>query len=328
MVLFQVANDEAFAEFDGDVFKIIMLGATGGGKTCLLSTSVKHETFNNKIQPSMNTEFLTVKMQRPDWSTGEPNQYIMANIWDTAGQERYNAVSNSYFRRTHGVLVVFDVTSSNSLHSCFKNTKGKESWLDQARSCSDDTQFSQLSAVMLVENKIDLLTTCKKEDINEVSKDVSEVKKDASEVNKDESDEPPRPSDYAQVDVIKTLLETYHFKTPSQGADWLKTASTYESQLFLGQASLLYARTSAKTKECKFYQIGKPSRLSVSDMVKTGCVYKTVEYEKQEKVSSFAQALEMMMTRIYYADKDRPKDKSFHLRAGNSSENSQASSCC
>ncbi|NXA36169.1 RASEF protein, partial [Eudromia elegans] len=32
-------------------------------------------------------------------------------IWDTAGQERFRSVARSYFRKAHGVLLLYDVSS-------------------------------------------------------------------------------------------------------------------------------------------------------------------------------------------------------------------------
>lgn len=40
-------------------------------------------------------------------------------IWDTAGQERFRTITSTYYRGTHGVIVVYDVTSGDS----FANVK-------------------------------------------------------------------------------------------------------------------------------------------------------------------------------------------------------------
>lgn len=45
-----------------------------------------------------------VKVPRPDWKFGEPNQFLRAQVWDTAGQERYQAISSSHYRRAHGAF--------------------------------------------------------------------------------------------------------------------------------------------------------------------------------------------------------------------------------
>ena len=48
-----------------------------------------------------------------------PNSRVKLQIWDTAGQERFRTITSTYYRGTHGVIVVYDVTSADS----FANVK-------------------------------------------------------------------------------------------------------------------------------------------------------------------------------------------------------------
>jgi Ras-related protein Rab-1A len=49
--------------------------------------------------------------------------------WDTAGQERFRTITSSYYRGAHGIIVVYDVTDSES----FNNVK---QWLHEIDRCA------------------------------------------------------------------------------------------------------------------------------------------------------------------------------------------------
>lgn len=38
-------------------------------------------------------------------------------VWDTAGQEKFRSLTSAYYRGTHGIVVVYDVSSRDSF-SC------------------------------------------------------------------------------------------------------------------------------------------------------------------------------------------------------------------
>jgi Ras-related protein Rab-1A len=44
----------------------------------------------------------------------ENGKVIKLQIWDTAGQERFRSITKSYYAGSHGVAIVFDVTSRES----------------------------------------------------------------------------------------------------------------------------------------------------------------------------------------------------------------------
>ena len=43
------------------------------------------------------------------------DKVIILNLWDTAGQERLRTIAPLYYRDSHGVMLVYDITSQASL---------------------------------------------------------------------------------------------------------------------------------------------------------------------------------------------------------------------
>lgn len=55
---------------------------------------------------------------------------VKLQIWDTAGQERFRTITSTYYRGTHGVIIVYDVTNGDS----FANVRR---WLEEIRNNCD-----------------------------------------------------------------------------------------------------------------------------------------------------------------------------------------------
>ena len=92
------------------LFKIVLIGDSGVGKSNLLSRFTKNE-FNLESKATIGVEFATKAI------TLENGQHVKAQIWDTAGQERYRAITSTYYRGALGALLVYDITRSKSFES-------------------------------------------------------------------------------------------------------------------------------------------------------------------------------------------------------------------
>ncbi|KAL4585664.1 hypothetical protein LXL04_010287 [Taraxacum kok-saghyz] len=118
------------------LFKVVLIGDSGVGKTNLLSRFSKNE-FSLESKSTIGVEFATRSINVDD-------KVIKAQIWDTAGQERYRAITSAYYRGAVGALIVYDITR----HVTFENV---ERWLKELRDHTD-----QNIVIMLVGNKSDL----------------------------------------------------------------------------------------------------------------------------------------------------------------------------
>lgn len=118
------------------LFKVVLIGDSGVGKSNLLSRFTRNE-FLMESKSTIGVEFATKSIQ-------VDNKVIKAQIWDTAGQERYRAITSAYYRGAVGALLVYDISKSIT----FENV---ERWLKELRDHAEPN-----IVIMLVGNKSDL----------------------------------------------------------------------------------------------------------------------------------------------------------------------------
>lgn len=92
------------------VFKIIVLGDSGVGKTCLTYRFCAGQ-FLDKPEATIGVDFR-------ERSVRISNEDIKLQLWDTAGQERFRkSMVQHYYRNVHAVVIVYDVTKPSTFHS-------------------------------------------------------------------------------------------------------------------------------------------------------------------------------------------------------------------
>uniref|UniRef100_A0A3P8YFN2 small monomeric GTPase n=1 Tax=Esox lucius TaxID=8010 RepID=A0A3P8YFN2_ESOLU len=110
------------SEFYDIAFKVMLVGDSGVGKTCLLVRFKDGAFLAGSFISTVGIDF---------------------RIWDTAGQERFRSVTHAYYRDAHALLLLYDVTNKTS----FDNIKA---WLTEIH------EYAQQDAVlMLLGNKAD-----------------------------------------------------------------------------------------------------------------------------------------------------------------------------
>ncbi|KAG0997401.1 hypothetical protein G6F28_002929 [Rhizopus arrhizus] len=118
------------------LFKVVLIGDSGVGKTNLLSRFTRNE-FNLESKSTIGVEFATRSVQ-------VDNKTVKSQIWDTAGQERYRAITSAYYRGAVGALLVYDIAKYQTYENVMR-------WLKELRDHADSN-----IVVMLVGNKSDL----------------------------------------------------------------------------------------------------------------------------------------------------------------------------
>ncbi|EKM83146.1 hypothetical protein AGABI1DRAFT_82815 [Agaricus bisporus var. burnettii JB137-S8] len=118
------------------LFKVVLIGDSGVGKSNLLSRFTRNE-FNLESKSTIGVEFATR-------SINVDGKTVKAQIWDTAGQERYRAITSAYYRGAVGALLVYDIAK----HATYVNVTR---WLKELRDHADTN-----IVIMLVGNKSDL----------------------------------------------------------------------------------------------------------------------------------------------------------------------------
>jgi len=118
------------------LFKYIIIGDTGVGKSCLLLqfTDKRFQTVHD----------LTIGVEFGARMVNIDNKQVKLQIWDTAGQESFRSITRSYYRGAAGALLVYDITRRETFNHL-------TSWLDDARQHSNSNMV-----IMLIGNKCDL----------------------------------------------------------------------------------------------------------------------------------------------------------------------------
>ena len=97
-------------------YKVVILGASGVGKTCLGLRFVKDQ-FVTYTASTIGASFLVKEL-------AFNNQKVTLQIWDTAGQERFQSLGVAFYRGADSCVLVFDVVQPKT----FDNL---DSWRDE-----------------------------------------------------------------------------------------------------------------------------------------------------------------------------------------------------
>ena len=118
------------------LFKYLIIGNSGVGKSCLLIrfTDDKYEEgYVTTIGVDFKIKTLIIE-----------GKSVKLQIWDTAGQERFRNIVSSYYKGAHGIMMVYDITDLESFGYL-------DSWIKEIEKNASKNVYK-----ILVGNKSDL----------------------------------------------------------------------------------------------------------------------------------------------------------------------------
>jgi len=132
---------------DGKGIKLVLIGDSGVGKTCIISRFTKN-SFDVNPGSTIGASYASKTIEIPG-----TDESLDLDIWDTAGQERYKALTKIFFQGAKMAVLVYDITVQKSFESI------KNEWLKVLRENGDPDIVTAVAG-----NKSDLY---EKEEVSE-----------------------------------------------------------------------------------------------------------------------------------------------------------------
>ena len=131
----------------GNSCKVVLLGESGVGKTCIISRYVNN-TYDEKSETTNGASYASKIIELEQYK-----QSLRFDIWDTAGQEKYRSLTKIFFKDATAAILVYDITRKQSFDEI------KNYWYKQLIECAPSD-----IVVGLAGNKADLFD---REQVNE-----------------------------------------------------------------------------------------------------------------------------------------------------------------
>ncbi|KAL9653941.1 hypothetical protein ABK040_014154 [Willaertia magna] len=119
------------------LLKIVIVGDSGVGKSCLLLQYTENEFYHTHTS-TIGVDFKITSKKLND------GRIVKAQLWDTAGQESYHSIVTPFFRCSNGIILVFDLTNLQSFLNISK-------WTEEIKDLDEKVP------ILLIGNKSDLI---------------------------------------------------------------------------------------------------------------------------------------------------------------------------
>ena len=125
------------SDLNENVYKLLLLGDSTVGKTCFL-IKYTDQSFQDIHMATIGLDYRIKTMKLKN------NKEVKIQIWDTAGQDRFRSITKNYYKGSHGIILIYDITNPIT----FENITH---WVSQVRE-----EASKNVVIYLIGNKIDL----------------------------------------------------------------------------------------------------------------------------------------------------------------------------
>ncbi len=126
---------EQYKDYDLS-FKIIVIGNSGVGKSCLALKATKN-IFEEQFMSTVGFEFFSFNLKIND-------KIIKLQIWDTCGQEVYRSLISNFYRSSSMAIIVYAIDNQESFDDL-------DSWVKQLK-----THSGPNVKIFIIGNKNDL----------------------------------------------------------------------------------------------------------------------------------------------------------------------------
>jgi small GTP-binding protein len=135
-------------------YKLILLGDTSVGKTCLFK-KITTGVFMDKNVSTVGIDRRTIDLKSEFDENGKKvEKNISISLTDTAGQERFKAITRSYYKGSDAAILIYDITDKKT----FNHVK---EWIESIQNSLGNLNNNNY-IIFLLGTKVDLVESKKK----------------------------------------------------------------------------------------------------------------------------------------------------------------------
>ena len=101
--------------------KVILVGESGVGKTCIIVRFLKNE-YADGTPSTTGANYASKTLEFKEY-----NQKLQYEIWDTAGQEKYRGLARIFYKDAAIAILVYDICNRDSFEQI------KKYWYEQIK---------------------------------------------------------------------------------------------------------------------------------------------------------------------------------------------------